>query len=251
VSSRIDFIQITDLHLDDPPTTLKNGRDTTENLLKRVLSNISFDETDFFICTGDLTANPSVPAYKRLISVFKHVPLPIYCLPGNHDDPSLAVKFTQTSNLSWNKSITQKPWQIVLLNSREPNAVHGRLGNSELAFLQTCLQQQPSLHALICLHHQPVPIGSEWLDQHLIKDQQTFFSIIDKHPQVRGIIWGHIHQVFETQRDNIRLLGTPSTCTQFKPNSIHFAVDTQPPAYRRISLYPDGKITTNVVWCLN
>jgi Icc protein len=99
------------------------------------------------------------------------------------------------------------------------------------------------------LHHHPVPISSEWLDQHIVRDQQQFFNVIDNYPQVRGIIWGHIHQAFEVQRNGKRLLGTPSTCTQFAPHSTHFTVDTRPPAYRSLSLYPDGKIATELVWC--
>jgi Icc protein len=249
VKSCIDFIQITDLHIDDPPRALKDGRDTTENHLKQVLSNIPFDEVEFVICTGDLVAKPSAAAYKRLVSLLKDVPQPIYCLPGNHDDLPLAIESTQGSNLHWNKTLIQAPWLIIFLDSHEPDTVHGRLGETELAFLEITLQQNPTLHTLICLHHHPVPISSEWLDQHIVRDQQSFFNVIDNYPQVRGIIWGHIHQAFEIQRNGKRLLGTPSTCTQFAPHSTHFTVDTRPPAYRSLSLYPDGKIATELVWC--
>ncbi len=245
------FIQITDLHIDDPPRILKNGCDTTENHLKQVLSDIPADEVEFLVCTGDLVAQPSPPAYQRLVSLFKDIPRTIYCLPGNHDDLRLAIEFTQASNLCWNKTLIREPWLIILLNSHEPGAVYGKLGEAELAFLTTNLQQNPTLHTLIGLHHQPVPIGSDWLDQHIIRDQQAFFEIIDQYPQVRGIIWGHIHQAFEMQRGDMQLLGTPSTCTQFAPHSARFAADTRPPAYRSVSLYPDGKITTKLVWCEN
>jgi len=249
VKSRIDFIQITDLHIDDPPRIPKDGRDTTENHLKQVLSNIPFDKVEFLVCTGDLVAEPSVSAYARLVSLLKDVPKPIYCLPGNHDDLPLAIESTQTSNLNWSKTVIREPWLIILLDSHEPGAVHGKLGETELAFLKAALQQNPTLHTLICLHHQPVPIGSEWLDQHIVQDQELFFEVIDKHPQVRGIIWGHIHQAFELQRNGIPLLGTPSTCTQFAPHSTEFTVDVLPPAYRSFSLYPDGEMATELVWC--
>ncbi len=248
MKSRIDFIQITDLHIDDPPRILKDGRDTTENHLRQVLSNIPFDTIDFLICTGDLVAEPSVSAYKRLVSLLKDVPRPIYCLPGNHDDLPLAIQSTQASNLNWNKTLIRPPWLIILLDSHKPGVVHGKLGDAELSFLKKTLQQNPSFHTLICLHHQPVPVGSEWLDQHLVRDRQQFLSVIDNCPQVHGIIWGHIHQAFERQLNGKLLLGTPSTCTQFTPHSDHFAVDILPPAYRSISLYPDGKMTTKLVW---
>jgi len=249
VKSHIDFIQITDLHIDAPPIILQDGRDTTENYLKHVLSNIPFDETEFMICTGDLAAKPSVSAYQRIVSLLKDVPHPIYCLPGNHDDLPLAVASTQASNLIWNKTIIRPPWLIILLDSHEPGAVRGKLSETELTFLKTTLQQNPALHTLICLHHPPVPIGSEWLDQHIIQNRQQFFDVIDNYSQVRGILWGHIHQAFEMQQNGKLLLGTPSTCTQFAPHSTQFTVDSSPPAYRSLSLYPDGEIITELVWC--
>ena len=47
---------------------------------------------------------------------------------------------------------------------------------------------------------------------------------------------------------DIQLIGTPSTCRQFKPNSDSFAMDNSPPAYRKIQLNNNGSIDTNVVW---
>lgn len=249
MQNRINFIHITDLHVDDPPRILQDGRDTTENHLQEVLSQIPYDKAEFMVCTGDLAADPSVAAYERLVSLLEAVPCPVYCLPGNHDNPLIAIEATQASNLAWNKTLVKPPWLLVMLDSHEPGAIQGRLGDTELTFLQQTLRQNPSLHTLLCLHHQPVPIGCEWLDEHTLKDQRQFFEIIDQHPQVRGIIWGHIHQTFEKQRNGVLLLGTPSTCTQFAPNSIRFAADTLPPAYRSISLHDDGEITTKVVWC--
>ena len=46
----------------------------------------------------------------------------------------------------------------------------------------------------------------------------------------------------------VRILGTPSTCRQFKPHSDDFAVDDKPPAYRRISLHENGDVETELIW---
>ena len=50
------------------------------------------------------------------------------------------------------------------------------------------------------------------------------------------------------RRRGVRLLATPSTCAQFLPHSNEFAVDGRPPAYRRLTLQPDGTLDTEVVW---
>jgi len=50
------------------------------------------------------------------------------------------------------------------------------------------------------------------------------------------------------ERDSIKIIGTPATCRQFKPASDEFALDDNPPAYRRIELHVDGNVSTELVW---
>ena len=72
--------------------------------------------------------------------------------------------------------------------------------------------------------------------------------MIDRHKNVRAILWGHVHQAYDGLRKNVRLLATPSTCAQFVPRADEFAVDARPPAYRTLQLQPDGTLVTEVVW---
>ena len=139
-------------------------------------------------------------------------------------------------------------WQLIFLDSTVPGAVHGHLREAELARLDVALQEQPERHALICLHHQPVPIGSTWLDELLLDNADALFAITDRHPQVRGILWGHVHQAFDATRHNVRLLASPSSCVQFKPGCVDFTVDDKPPGYRWLELSVDGRIETDVVY---
>ena len=44
----------------------------------------------------------------------------------------------------------------------------------------------------------------------------------------------------------VRVLTTPSTCFQFKPQTESFSLDDQSPGYRWINLYDDGSIKTEV-----
>jgi Icc protein len=89
-------------------------------------------------------------------------------------------------------------------------------------------------------------MGSRWLDTMAVDNAGEFLAVIDRHPQVRGILWGHVHQTFDRQRNGVRLMATPSTCIQFLPGSDDFALDTAAPGYRWLSLHPDGRIETGV-----
>ena len=60
------------------------------------------------------------------------------------------------------------------------------------------------------------------------------------------MLWGHVHQPFDQQRNGLRLLATPSTCFQFAPHSADFNVSNEAPGYRWLRLQPDGTLQTGV-----
>jgi Icc protein len=91
-------------------------------------------------------------------------------------------------------------------------------------------------------------MGSKWLDEVGLENGDELFAVLDRHPQVRVLLWGHVHQAYEGLRKRVRMLSTPSTCAQFTPGSDGFAVDRRPPAYRWIDLHADGRIETGVEW---
>ena len=86
------------------------------------------------------------------------------------------------------------------------------------------------------------------MDAMSLTNADSLFAVLDTNANVKGIIWGHIHQTFEQQRDDCLLLGSPSTCLQFKPGSDTFSVDDKSPAYRHLMLKGNGDITTGVVY---
>jgi len=91
-----------------------------------------------------------------------------------------------------------------------------------------------------------VAVGSRWLDAIGLVNVEEFFDVLGRHAQVQGVIFGHIHQVFEMQRKGVHLMGTPSTCIQFMPNEDDFALDHQKPGYRHLTLRANGEIETDV-----
>lgn len=70
--------------------------------------------------------------------------------------------------------------------------------------------------------------------------------MIDRYPQIRLVVFGHIHQEFERSRHDIHYLGCPSTCCQFMPESEKLSLDDKEPGFRLIDLYPDGSFQTRV-----
>jgi Icc protein len=138
-------------------------------------------------------------------------------------------------------------WHIILLDSTAPGRKEGVLSRQELERLAGSLELYPDCYALIALHHHPVPIGSRWMDTMILENPESLFRVLDEFPQVRGVIWGHVHQAFERERHGVRLLGAPATSVQFTPLSTEFSLDGIPAGYRWLELGVHGEINTGIV----
>ncbi len=90
------------------------------------------------------------------------------------------------------------------------------------------------------------------MDALRLEDGEQLLQVVDRHPHVRGLAWGHAHQSLDVYRaGNVRMMCTPATCMQFRPRDPGFVVDDRPPGYRVIDLQDDGGIATEVVWLEN
>lgn len=241
-------LQLTDTHLFADPDGRLLGLKTLGSL-NQVLKQAqqSLGPVDLVLVTGDLVHDASPSGYARLHERLSTLGAPVYCLPGNHDEPEVMAKLLKGNPVSTPASVQNNNWQIVLLNSKLPGSEGGHLGKDQLAQLESCLATHPNNHALVCLHHQPVSVGSTWIDTMELDNADEFFAIIDSHPQVRGILWGHVHQSYESERKGTALLSTLSTCFQFIPKKDGFGIDEEPPGCRWLALLPDGTIKTGIL----
>lgn len=241
-------IQLTDTHLRaDPDGTLRGRR--PDATLRAVLAEIAERGLpDLFLLTGDLAEDPGPSAYARLRGFVGDTGVPAWCLPGNHDDVDLMRAELNRDGLATPRARRANGWLFVLLDSSVPGSPAGELGTAELAALADTLAAYPDEPALIALHHPPVALGSRWIDRLGLADAESFFEVLDANPNVRGVIWGHAHQAWEGHWEHARLLGTPSTHTQFAQGADEYTEDDAPPAWRELRLYADGRLETEVCW---
>ncbi len=241
------IVQVSDTHLFSDSSKTLLGLNTQQSL-EAVIELLQSDrrKPDVIILTGDLSQDNSVQAYKRIIEVFKPFSCPIYWIPGNHDNPEVLEATFSTSRFKEDKVIILDDWLVVLLNSHYPRHDSGLLNHTELSRLEHYLHQYPQKNTLIFLHHPPIELGAAWLDQSRLVNGEELLSLVEKYPQVQGIICGHVHQAYETYYKNISILSAPSTCIQFLPNSQRFALDTVAPGYRWIELASNGKYKTGI-----
>lgn len=241
-------LQFTDPHLAGSADMRVRGVATAETLARCVEhARRHRPKPDALILTGDL-AHDDVAGYALLRERFAGAGAPVHCLPGNHDEAVAVREALDGAPFVHDFARRYGEWLIVMLDSTVAGAHGGHLDREELARLDAALAAQPTAFALVCLHHHPVPHGSRWLDELMLDNAAEFFEVLDRHPGMRAIAWGHTHQVFEGTRGRIRLMGTPSTCMQFTQNADEFEVDDRPPAYRWLTLGSNGEVETGVEW---
>jgi Icc protein len=244
----VQLVQITDCHLGHAPGSKLLGMNT-DHSLQAVIDLVKKERSqiDLILGTGDLSDHGANAAYGRLYQYFSQLCDDSFWLPGNHDSWQ-EMSSDSGPNLQLCNEIKVSRWQIVMLDSQVPGEIGGELGAAQLGLLDESLRRaaQEGLHTLLCLHHQPLAIGSDWLDQQMVADADAFFRVVDKYRCVKGIIWGHVHQQIDWQHEGVAMLATPSTCVQFAPGQKTFKVDDEAPGYRWLDLHPDGTIDTGV-----
>ena len=245
--SPLVFLQITDLHILAESGQTMAGINT-EAIFQQVLkaAHKQHGKVDCILVTGDLAQSPCQSSYQRISHELSKYKTHTLCLPGNHDDLALMQQFINAKNISCDKQMEFDHWQLISLNSKKEGEQGGYLAKSELELLENTLLNQPSLNAIIAVHHHPVPSNSSWMDTMMIENSDALFSTLKKHPQVKAIVCGHIHQQLEITKNNIQILGTPATCFQFKPKCNEYTLDDEKPGYRIIKLYPDGVVQSKV-----
>ncbi len=246
MTGSILIAQITDCHLPADPQQEYRGINPHENL-QALLQKVKFLKPGLLLASGDLSEDGSLASYQALLQYFKPLGIPVLALPGNHDDASLLAEIfpgSPTDKISVSK---HGPWHIIRLNSCLPGKPEGRLSQEVMAELDDFIERHKQRPCLIVLHHQPVIVSSPWIDKYPLLEPQVFLQIIDRHPDVKAVVWGHIHQGFEADRNGTVMLGSPSSAINGLPGAQSFTPDPAGPACRWLELRADGTLLSGII----
>lgn len=242
------LLQITDLHLKADPTAHIHGRIIRESL-EHIL-NIALHEKsapDLIIISGDISdetqAHNCKQTYQYLQNRLKQFSSKLRCIPGNHDTPSLLYNIF---GLKAKSHLEINNWQLLFLSSHMKSSISGHIDEIQLKAL---LDNRVAENTIIFMHHHPIPIDSHWLDQIGLQNNHTFFNILKQYKGIRGVVFGHIHQEFESYVAGIKILGTPAANPQqFLPKADTYTIDNiNSSGFRWLTLHPNGHLDTQVI----
>ncbi len=247
IQGAVRLVQVTDTHLYADVADVLVGMNCEEGM-RDVLSLIRREEGPLaaVLCTGDISQDNSSSSYQRFAGAVASLAAPQYWIAGNHDEIPKMKAALGADNPCFTRAFSIPGWRIIMLNSNVVGEVHGRLEQSELDFLAQELDASKHQKALICLHHNCVPVAAAWLQTHALKNPEALFAVLDRYAHVKAVLFGHIHQELVQERKQVLYLGSPSTCIQFHPVSNEFKLDTCNPGYRWLELSQSGEMRTGI-----
>ena len=232
--------QISDFHI-KAERRLAYGVVDTASMLERCVAQVLAlpQRPDAVIATGDLVDLGTTAEYALLRELLAPLPMPLYLLPGNHDErAALRASFPDHPYLQADEpfvkyAIDAKPLRIVALDTVIPGEGGGELCAERLAWLERTLSQAEWTPTVIAMHHPPFRTGIGHMDRIGLKGVDGLATVVARHSQVERIVCGHLHRSI-----TVRFGGTvASTC----PSPAHqVALDIAPDAPDNYVMEPPG-----------
>lgn len=239
------LLVIADSHLSQSRSTHLFGVDTYQALsitTKQIMGLQS--NCDLLVALGDLSQDGSPQSYQDFDALTSSLADSVIWVKGNHDNFD---NFENEQYRSYCKSEWHlDPWHLIFLDTTLRGKDEGLLQPGELERLKEFLVSYRERHIMIFMHHQPVLVGSAFIDELALQNREQFLRLVSGSRSVRAIIFGHVHQQMDEMYKGIRMLSVPAASMQFRPNSEHLDFDRLQHGYRVLTLSPDGQFGTSV-----
>jgi 3',5'-cyclic-AMP phosphodiesterase len=209
-------------------------------------------QPDAVLVSGDLTGSATDAEYEQVRELLAPLEAPLYVLPGNHDDrAALRGHFDLPGDrdepVQYGADLG--PLRLVVLDTTRPGEDPGTLDDQRLAWLDAELAAAPDAPTLIAMHHPPLLTGIPPLDQTGLpaEDRRALAAVVERHPQVRRLVGGHVHRAATADLAGRPVLAVPSTYMQARLDLCSEKLELLPePAGFALHVLLDGELTSHV-----
>ena len=260
------FAYFTDTHIVRPGVqvrgvdtcrTLERVVDAVNNLKHRpalviVGGDLASPDLDEEVRAGarEVTYGDYESAYTTLRALLAPLAVPTYLLLGNHDrrGPFRRVVLGEDApeEHPHRYVVDVNGYRLCALDSLDPGKKPGLLGDGQLAWLRDRLRETADRHAVVVVHHHPVPVGVRRLDEQMLTDADALWDVVRAAGNVRGVLCGHVHLRHEDVHEGVPVFITPSTCFQSSKQFQEQQYLPGPPVLRVVTCRA-GHITSEVL----
>lgn len=235
--------QISDLHVTAPGARLA-AADSAATLALCVRDIARMDpQPDVVLATGDLVEDGTLAEYRRVRELLAAVAVPLYVIPGNHDDRrALRTAFADHAYLRSGEgpihyAVEDYELMLLALDTLVPGTAGGALDAPQLAWLAAKMLRLAGRTLVIVMHHPPIMTGIRCMDEIALEPRSAarLGDLVARHGRVERIVCGHVHRSIQARWSGTLVSVCPSTAYQGILNlraDLYDAATGEPPAYQ-------------------
>ncbi len=213
--------QISDPHLGEPPI----GGVKPKKSLREVLAAIEAlpNPVDAILVSGDLAEHAAPEEYALAAELIGGLGVPVHVLPGNKDDRATmrrAFGLPGEADAPIDYVADLGPLRLLVVDSTIPGEDRGDFTPAQLEWLDAELAGAPAQPTILAMHQPPLVTGMTDWDSVIMRpaDRAALAAVIERHPQVRAIVGGHLHRIAASSLAGRPVVVAPSTFVQARPD---------------------------------
>lgn len=173
-------------------------------------------QPDLVVLSGDLVNRGRAEEYARLRELLAPLTMPWQLMVGNHDDrAALRAAFPEHHFALETLCCARRDLaglELLFLDSIIPGEEGGLIAEAHLAWLDAA--HRADRPALLFMHHPPFPTGIHGMDVIACRNAELLASWLERRPQVRAVICGHVHRTTFTSFAGRPAVTAPSVAHQ-------------------------------------
>lgn len=212
--------QLSDIHVKPEGRLAYRRVDTAAHLARAVRHLLDLTPRPAVVLgTGDLVDAGRPEEYRHLRALLAPLPMPVYLIPGNHDDrDALRDEFADHGYLPREGFLhyVVDPYAVRLigLDTVVPGRGGGLMCAERLAWLDARLREAPARPTLVFMHHPPFRTGIAHMDALGLDNADAMGEVIRRHTQVVCIACGHLHRPIQVRWNGTVAMTAPSPAHQ-------------------------------------
>jgi 3',5'-cyclic AMP phosphodiesterase CpdA len=253
------LLQLSDMHIREPGRVAYGRLDTAPYLRPAASTILRLpQQPQAIVLTGDLTDFGREAEYTHLRSLLAPLTMPLYLMPGNHDNrEQMRQSFPDHAYLGSTSfvqfSVAVGGLQLIAIDTVVPEASHGSLCNKRMQWLSDTLDQHRDRPVIIAMHHPPFTTLIGHMDEiGLLQGATELEALVAQHPNVERVICGHLHRSIQVRFGGTLAMTIPSPahqiCLDLAPDAAS-AWTLEPPGFALHALSNAGQLSTHTVAC--
>jgi len=252
------LLQLTDSHVCMPGTRLYGRVDTARMLDTAVTAVLNLKQAPAaVVITSDLAESGAAAEYEVAARAIRRLPMPVYLMPGNHDDrEQLRKSFPDHAYLGTGTYLQYAAalgdMRLICLDTVVPGQPHGELDDARMSWLAEQLERYQDETVILAMHHPPFATLIGHMDKMgLLQGAPELEKLVASYPNVARVICGHMHRAIDIGFAGTIASVAPSTAHQIPADLDPDAPamwNLEPPGFRLHVRTHEGRVVTHTVY---